>query len=168
MPNTYTFISSNVLGSTTNSVTISSIPDTYTDLVLRISGRLNGNSNSFDITFNGNTSSVYRNTYLNSNGTTTETSNSGSTNISLMGVTPSTSTANTFGNMELYIPNYQVATNKPFSSFGVTENNATLSRIEMNACLFLSTAAITSITMSGGSSSFVAGSSFYLYGIKNS
>jgi hypothetical protein len=168
MANTYTLISSNTLGSSAATVTFSSIPATYTDLVLRISSRFDGNGNSLAITFNGNTSSVYRNVYLSADGSATETSNSGSTKIFLIGVNTSPSTANTFGNMEVYIPNYQVAANKPFSSFGATENNATTAFIEMNAGLFLSTAAITSIGLSGDSYNFVSGSSFYLYGIKNS
>ena len=168
MPSTYTLISSNTLGSSASTITFSSIPSTYTDLVLRISSRFDGNSSSLAISFNGNTSSVYRNTYLSANGTTTETSQSGSTNIFLRGVNTSTSTANTFGNIEVYIPNYQVAANKPFSSFGANENNATLATLEINAGLFLSTTAITSIGLSGDGYNFVSGSSFYLYGIKNS
>jgi len=170
MTSTYTRISSNVLSSSVQTITFSSIPSTYTDLVLRISSRLDSNSNSLEITFNGNTSSVYRNVYLNSNGSTTETSTSGSTAINFTGSNPSPSTASTFSNVEVYIPNYQVATNKPFSTSGVTENNATLAKIEMNAGVFLSTAAITSISLYSGSGSafMVAGSSFYLYGIKNS
>jgi hypothetical protein len=169
MANTCTLISSNTLGSSASTVTFSSIPSTYTDLLLKISSRFDGNSNSFTISFNGNTSSVYRNTYYNSNGSSLETSNSGSTELFLGGVNTSPSTASTFGNIEVYIPNYQVTANKPFSSFGVNENNATAAKIEMNAGLFLSTDAITSIGLYGGGSyNFVSGSSFYLYGIKNS
>ena len=167
MPSTYTLIASNVLTSANSTVTFSSIPATYTDLVLRISGRYDGNSNSLEITFNGNFSSVYKNIYLNSDGSTTETSNSGSTNVVLTGVSPQAN--GTYGSIEVYIPNYQVAANKPFSSFGVNENNATLAKIEMNAGLFLSTAAITSIRLYGGGAyDFMTSSSFYLYGIKSS
>ena len=170
MANTYKLISSNTLSSSTRTVTFSSIPSTYSDLVLRISGRLDGNSNGFDITFNGNTTAgVYRNIYLVSSGSSFEVSNSGNTNINLTGVNSSTTTSNTFGNMEIYIPNYQVAARKPFSSLGATENNATAAKLEINAGLFLSTAAITSITLdSTASYNFVSGSSFYLYGISNS
>ena len=39
--NTYTLISSNVLASSAATVTFSSIPATYTDLVLRVSARNN-------------------------------------------------------------------------------------------------------------------------------
>jgi hypothetical protein len=169
MPTTYTLISSSVLGSTTGSVTFSSIPSTFTDLVLRVGGRFDGNSSSFEITFNGITSSVYRNTYLNTNGSTLESSNSGGGQVYIMGVNTSPSTADTFGSIEVYIPNYLVSANKPFSSFGVTENNATTAFTEMSAVLFTNTAAITSIKIDGGGAYFfVPGSSFYLYGIKNS
>ena len=52
--NTYTLISSNVLGSSAASVTFSSIPATYTDLVLRVSARTDADDTSL-ITFNGTT-----------------------------------------------------------------------------------------------------------------
>ena len=53
---TYTLISSNVLTTAAASVTFSSIPATFTDLVLRMSAQADGASNAFDnitLTFNG-------------------------------------------------------------------------------------------------------------------
>jgi hypothetical protein len=82
----------------------------------------------------------------------------------------SNDTANTFSNSEIYIPSYTISQNKPISGFFVTENNSTAAdaaSINTAAQLWRNTAAITSITFTAGSN-FVSGSSFYLYGIKNS
>ena len=75
-------------------------------------------------------------------------------------------TANTFGSVELTIPNYAGSTDKAITSDSVSENNATTAYQLMGTGLFANTAAITSLYVqpnSGGS--FVAGSSFTLYGI---
>ena len=67
MANTYTLISSNVLGSSAASITFSAIPATYTDLVVRVTSRvdrsINGAHNCF-LTVNGSTSSDYSYTNL--------------------------------------------------------------------------------------------------------
>ena len=73
--------------------------------------------------------------------------------------------SNTFGNMEIYIPSYNVSQNKPFGVFAVTENNATDSRIFSNASLWRSTSAITAVRITAQSSYFVNGSTANLYGI---
>lgn len=59
MPQTYQRIGQVVLGANTNTVTFSSIPQTYTDLVVDISGKSAGNTNFGDIA----------NVYLNNSGT---------------------------------------------------------------------------------------------------
>jgi hypothetical protein len=80
-------------------------------------------------------------------------------------------TANTFSNLELYIPSYTASQNKPASNFTVQENNSTTNNewyVQTAALLWRNTAAITSILIQPESNDFVSGSSFYLYGIKNS
>ena len=76
-------------------------------------------------------------------------------------------TANIFSNAELYIPSYTVSQNKPLSSFQVTENDAT-AVMQVNANLWSSTSTISSVTLTTNAGNFIANSSFYLYGIKNS
>jgi hypothetical protein len=80
-----------------------------------------------------------------------------------------TYTANTFDNCEYYIPNYTSSIKKPLSALGVTENNATAAYISMAAALWQGTAAITSVNIApyAAAGGFLAGSSFYLYGISN-
>ena len=172
MPSTYTLISSNVLASSAASVTFSAIPSTYTDLVLRVSGRTTsaGTVSSGFIQMNSVTS-TYSSTGIRGNGASaTSTRESGDyAGFYLGGVVGGGATSNTFSSHEFYFPNYTVATAKPVSQFSVSETNATTAYIFGRAHLCSSTAAISSLTINlNGGVSFVSGSSFYLYGIKNS
>lgn len=174
MATTYTLISSNVLTGSAASVTFSSIPSTYTDLVLQISAR-SDSTNNFDninIQFNGVTTGIYSMTRLYGTGASalSDRLSNNTDNIYPAGYqSDAGATANTFGSTEIYIPNYTVAQNKSFGSFGASENNATGNRMGPTAMLFRSTAAITTITLTKTlGTNFVTNSSFYLYGIKNS
>lgn len=173
MANTYTLISSNVLASSAASVTFSAIPSTYTDLVLRVSARSDGSA-AGRVVINADAGTNYSRTQLQGDGSATAsvaTSNSTSLVITY-GSNSSTSTANTFNNLELYFPNYNSTSARPISSFNVTENNAASSAgnddIVLTAGLYRGASAITSIKYEHASANFVSGSSFYLYGIKNS
>jgi hypothetical protein len=174
MPSTYTLISSNVLGSSAASVTFSAIPSTYTDLVLRISARSTrvANSNNLDLRINSDSSALYSYTYLYGSGSSAASSRSSAdTSLFISTMNAANSTANTFTSAEIYVPSYTASQNKPLGSFGAFENNsATVNEIDANAHLYRSTTAITSLTLySGlGSFNFESGSSFYLYGVKNS
>jgi hypothetical protein len=171
MANTYTLISSNVLTSTEASVTFSSIPATYTDLVLRLAARSNTNSvdDLFYIRLNGVTTSLYSFTNISGDGSSASSSSgSGSPLAFNYLLNGATSTANTFTNFELYIPSYTVSQSKPIGSFGARENNTSSALLLATASLFRSNSAISEITAFPGFGSFVSGSSFYLYGIKNS
>jgi hypothetical protein len=173
MANTFTLIASNVLGSDTASVTFSAIPATYTDLVLRMSARSSRAVSTQQVTlkFNGDgTTTKYSRTFLRgdapnvTSGRQTSTSSNGTPFI-----TGTSATSNTFNSVELYIPNYAGSTNKPFSGFGAPEDNVTLVQyLEAMAGLYSETAAISSIQLTLPAGDFVSGSSFYLYGIKNS
>jgi hypothetical protein len=160
MANTYEIIDKTILGSTAASVTFTAIPSTYTDLLVKVSSRNTSSSEIFDFGFNGvttNQSSVY----LNGSGSAAT-----SATYTLFGRSVQTgATASTFSNNEIYIPNYAGSTFKSVSIDAVNENNATGAFSSLVAGLWSSTAAITSITFTA---SFDTGSSFYLYGIKNS
>jgi hypothetical protein len=170
---TYSLIASNTLGSSAASVTFSSIPNTYTDLVLKISARSNEAvaDSSFNIKFNSTTTAYSR---IRLRGTGSAVTNSLQSNASSIdssdNVTGSTATTNTFSNVEIYIPSYTASQNKPVSLFNVLEDNATAANMNVSAALWRNTSAISSITMDGipSSGQFVSGSSFFLYGIKNS
>jgi hypothetical protein len=174
MANTYTLIASNTLSTSAASVTFSSIPATYTDLVLKFSARCDAaGSTSADLKLelNADSSSLYSDTSLTGDGT-----NAGSARASNQafigfsnGIAGNSTTANTFSSNEIYIPAYLVSQNKPLSNFNAVEHNATAARLRATAGLYRSTSVITSakLTPEAGSS-FVSGSSFFLYGIKNS
>jgi len=168
MATTYTLISSVTVGSGgTATISFTSIPQTYTDLVLVTSTRTNRASNINDelnITFNSNTSSYSWRRLLGDN---SASSDSGSTRTVFI-TNASTSTASTFGNGSIYIPNYTGSTNKSFSVDSLMENNATAAARQLVAGLWSNSAAITQIDLTSSSSSnFVQYSTAYLYGISN-
>lgn len=167
MPTTYTLIASNTVGSGgAATVTFSSIPSTYTDLVIKSSTRSDGGSGGtgFSYTFNGSSSSYSRIVLFGSG----SAAGSASASTAAFGINngPDT-TASTFASNEIYIPNYAGSANKSISLDGVQENNASTAFAIFSAGLWSNTSAITSIAISG-TGNFVQYSSFYLYGIKNS
>ena len=166
---TYTLISSQVLGSSAASVTFSSIPSTYKDLVIRYSARLDAATTASRLSFNGDSATNYSDTAIYGNGSSaSSTLDSSQTYIRPYASTDSSAmTTNTFASAELYIPNYAASTNKPLSNFGVTEDNSTSTAviIAATAALWRNTSAITSITFTANTGNYVSGSSFYLYGI---
>jgi hypothetical protein len=170
MATTYTLINSNVLSSSQASVTFSSIPATYTDLVLRISAQADSATNSFSnitITFNGTSTTNLGSTRLTGNGATVASNQGTNQGIIMPNVLPKTGvTGSPWCNAEVYIPSYTVAQNKPLSTYGVSEGNQTTAWIAATAGLFSDTTAISSIVLTG-STDFITGSSFYLYGISS-
>jgi hypothetical protein len=170
---TYTLISSNVLTTATASVTFSSIPATFTDLVLRISARTSksATSDSIEITFNGDTASNYSTRIVAGSGSAafSDQYSNNTPSRAWYGASGNTATSNTFGSTEVYIPNYLVSQNKQISIFGLNETNAAAANITAVASLWRDTAAITSILLDPleGGATFNSGSSFYLYGISN-
>lgn len=163
-------ISSQTLSSGVLTVTFSSIPQTYTDLELRVSARKvspAGQSSDFLIRFNSDTTTLYSTTRITANGATAASdrqSNSSAQVLTDM-VSGSASTANTFGTFAMYIPNYTSTGNKPASAFGANENNTTTAYILGHAGLYRGTSGISSISVTTSSQNYEVGSSFYLYGI---
>lgn len=171
MPSSRFLIASNTLGSSAASVTFSGIPATYTDLVLKTSTR---KDTAYIVTgskvfLNSDTATNYSTTTLRSNGTSAESVGGSSSGIELIN-NASNATSNTFSNSELYLPNYNSTVNKPMSYAQAPEHNAAtgFNNNFVHAHLYLNSTAISSITISANSGNFVSGSSFFLYGIKNS
>jgi hypothetical protein len=176
MASTYQLINSSTISTATNSVTFSSIPATYTDLVLRISARATDTGQYFTPTlrFNSDTGTNYSFIFLYSYSSTTGSGSGGSSSETSAKVqwsaTASDATANTFGNAEFYIPAYATDKQKPMSSYGVAATAAGSSFQATTANLWRNTGAINSIQIAAGhgtSYNFAVGSSFYLYGISN-
>ena len=170
MPSTYQLISSNVLSSSAASVTFSAIPSTYTDLVLRASARDSGTGGTIILArVNGLTTGIYSVTRLRGTGSSASSgSTTNATSLYFGFIDDASDTSNTFASWEAYFPNYTVAQNHPVSHTSAQETNATAANLDTNAGLISTTAAISSITLTPNGLGFVSGSSFYLYGIKNS
>ena len=177
MANTYTLIEGKTLGSAVASVTFNSIPQTYTDLLLKVSARDDraGQPNSdlsLRVGYNGaiNTGSIYSVIQLYGSGSTAGSQSSATTYAYIGMANGPTATASTFGNTEIYIPNYTSANNKSISTDGVSENNATTAYAVLNAGLISTSNPITDIQISAdyGTGNYQIYSTFYLYGIKNS
>jgi len=167
MPNTFELIASSTVGAGgAASITFSSIPSTFTDLVVKLSSRSSDSivATGVIMQFNGSSASLtYRN--LEGDGSTAASYNGTTGRI---GVTnAATSTASTFGNLEAYIPNYAGSTNKSSSIDSVQENNATTAYADLHANLWSNTAAITSIALTLQTGNFVQHSTAYIYGVKN-
>lgn len=172
MPATYTLINSNVLTSSTASVTFSSIPSTYTDLVVRMSLRAEDTDPGGDrikVVLNGNSSSIYSMTNIVGfgSGGYGSAALSSQTYLTLRYTNQGGMTTNAFGSAELYIPSYTVSQNKPMNGMSVQETNSASARMSATAGLFSSTSAITSMEFLPYSGNWLTGSSFYLYGISN-
>jgi hypothetical protein len=166
MPNTYTLLETITVGAANaSSVTFNSIPQTgYTDLVVKMSVRDNtGNIGNFlNISLNGSTTG-FTGRYLNGNGAS-PSSGSGFPRL-VVEYSGASSTANTFGNGEMYFPNYTSANFKSYSGDSVSENNATTAYANISAGLWSNTAAITSITFTPNTGQLVQHSTFSLYGV---
>ena len=152
----------NVDASAPTIITFSSIPGTFTDLLLMTSLRrvdgANGYANA-DLQLNGTIASSgktlqgYNATATsNGSGVPVYTNNSGTT-------------ANTFNNASFYIPNYTSTINKSVSADLVMENNEGVIYLDViSAGLFAVTSAVTSISINLGFG-FAQYSSATLYGI---
>jgi len=174
MANTYVLIASNTVGSSSiSSFSFSSIPATYTDLVVKASTRCDGAVIDVlgALRFNNDAGSNYQDIEIYGNGSSAN-STSHSTSFSyVINTTGTSATSNTFGNSEIYIPNYTSSNYKSFSNDSTPETNGSTftSGQALLAGLWKSTSAINSITFfPGGGYNFVQYSTFYLYGIKNS
>ena len=147
------------------SITFSNIPqEGFTDLLLVFSLRVTNDLDNFELRFNNSTANFSLRTLI-GNGISAS-SGSRTDSVIQSTVTGSSTTASTFGNSQIYIPNYRSSAAKSFSVDGVTENNGTSAFQGIIAGLWNNTAAITSIGMfARNSGSFVQHSTASLYGI---
>lgn len=179
MANTFELISSVTVGAGgAASIDFTSIPSTYTDLCVKMSSRSSFSTTVEDyvmLYFNNNTSGyTSRRLYGTGSGTGSDTlsnkaGGSAGSRILAGATSADQSTTNTFGNFEIYIPNYAGSSYKSTSSEGVSENNATSATVLMDAGLWSNTAAINQITFDlyFSGSTFKQYSTAYLYGVKN-
>jgi hypothetical protein len=160
-----TLISSVTVGAGgASSIDFTSIPQTFTDLVIVYSGRSSGNDTEFQIRFNSSTSN-YTVRYLAGSGSSAYSGNLTAYSLTAQ-VSWNAATSNTFGSTIITIPNYAASTNKSWSADSVSENNATTAYQTLYAGVWADTSAITSITLRDiGTDNHVQYSTAYLYGL---
>lgn len=173
MANTFTLLASSTVGSGgTNFIDFTSISSSYTDLLLKLSCRVSetGAVQDVGIRFNSDTGSNYAYRELVGTGASVSSGSGSGTNHNTIG-NPSDSTASTFSNVEIYIPNYAGSSQKASSIDAVVENNTATTAVQMrlHAWKWSGTAAISTIRVydpAGGN--LLEYSSAYLYGIVKS
>lgn len=162
MPATYERISSNTLSSATTTVTFSSIPATYTDLVLAINYQASGGAVYVQYRLNSDGGTNYSRTWLYGNGTSAASSR-GSNETYIYadsGVYAAT------GNWATLITNFNNYSNTSTHKTTLSRYGEASIGTEASVHLWRSTAAISSIAITTSSNNFGIGSTFTLYGIK--
>ena len=168
MANTFVQIGSTVTVGSGGAATIdfTSIPATFTDLMLVFSLRQSAANNNIRLSINGTTSN-YSEIVLYGTGSATASTTASTTYFNLIYSNGSGETANTFGNGQVYIPNYAGSNNKSMSADAVYENNAAAAIAGLTALLWSNAAAITSLSLVPVSGTWVQYSTATLYGIKS-
>ena len=153
-------------------ITFSSIPSTYDDLWLVMSGRWNTAATyvtTARLEINGSSAGDYSQTWLRGNATTATSSRHSSQTSVRVGQDPAaTATASTFGSTTIYIPNYKnTSYNKQALIEFASENNSTTDYwLGLTAALWRGTAAVTSLKIfESTAASLVQYSTATLYGI---
>lgn len=155
MPSTYTPIATTTLGSNAGSVTFSSVPSTYTDIVAVCNIKLSGGSTIYT-QLNADNGNNYSSTGLNGEAGVASSSRNSNINSPLFGYSGDTTN---FNNCIIHYMNYSnTTTNKTMIGRGNASDYVTA-----RVALWRNTAAINEIKILG---SFATGSSFTLYGIK--
>lgn len=173
MPNTYTLIATLSGGAST--IDFTSIPSTYTDLILMHSLRFSSATGiqNVNIRFNNDSGANYTQRMILANdGSVGGYSQTTATYFNwnyAPGGTGGT-TANTYNSTSLYIPNYaNTSTTKPILIDDVSEvNSSTNYGLGYTSGFWNSTSAINRITITAPSDTWTSASTAYLYGIKNS
>ena len=166
MANTFIKIASVTVGSGgAATIDFTAIPATYTDLKIVLSGRTNNTSPNILFSINGSTS-TFSSLAIYGDGAAAASTNGVPRIVSYASL--STDTANTFGNTEVYIPNYTSSTNKIYGADSGSENNATTAYFGIFSGYWATTSAITSLTFTPSTGNFVQNSTAVLYGISKS
>jgi hypothetical protein len=162
-------IATTTLSTATSSVTFSNIPQSYEHLQLRIFGQTSGTAYG-RLAFNSDTTNAnYRGHYLAGDGATVV---AGAWGQAYPGVLVngnggwSNSSSSAFSNTIIDILDYaNTNKNKTTRTLAGYDNNGS-GNVEFQSGLWLSTAAVTSVSLSLNANNFTQYSSFALYGIK--
>jgi hypothetical protein len=166
---TYTPLATVTLGTAASSVTFSSIPATYRDLIIVVNGRSTHSANNLDTVggrFNGDAGSNYSFVGMNAGDAGSPLSNSGTTtNFQGGRLATSNGGRTAFGVCVIQIFDYSATDkHKTVLSRGASQTEAVA--VDANASRWANTAAVTSVLVrTAQGANYVAGSTFSLYGV---
>ena len=164
MASTYTPIATTTLGSAQSTVTFSSIPSTYTDLVIISQPKSTAAEGIVYIQFNSIGGTSYSYSYLYGNGTSA--SSGRGTNAGLGVLSANAYATSTAGNT-VFVTNIQnYANTTTYKTYISRGNRIDNQGVEALVGLCRDTSAISSVSFAIGGTTFAAGSTFTLYGIK--
>ena len=162
MPSAYVGLINTTLATATQTVDIANIDQSYRDLVLIINGWVTTRTGQY-VLFNGDTTTTnYRFWSVRSSGTGMYTGRGNDPQCSDVFENSSTNISST----RLNIADYS-QTDK-YKSILVRNDNGTPNGVEIRAQSWKSTAAITAMTIKASGSTWGAGTTFALYGVKGS
>lgn len=159
---TYDKIATNTLGSAAASVTFSSIPATYTDLVVIVSAKTTSSAQNLLMRINSDTGTNYSTTLMTANGSATgfaRTTNATQGALDNYGYVDTANHNITIINLMNYS---NTSAYKTWLSRANNSANGTTALVG----LWRSTSAIDAVQIYISSNTFVAGSTFNLYGIQ--
>lgn len=154
----YIALATTTLGSTSSSVTFSSIPATYKDLILVVAGTINQSNNYVSLQFNSDTASNYSNVFMTGYGSNTTESIAG-TNDSVLRVLMGTSQSVSTWQLLDYS-----ATDKHKTVLSRSGANSS-TNVNAAAARWANTNAINTIRVFPQGASFNSGTTLSLYGV---
>ena len=154
-----TLISEQVLASAAASVTFSSIPQTYTDLVLEVTYLNTTAASHLWFTLNGDSGTNYSRTRIYGDGTTAVSDRT--SNVSYIDGIYADTTNRAVASVAI-----QSYANTATYKTALFRQSNSASAAATFVGLWRSTAAVTSVTFTAGSSQIAAGSTFRLYGVR--
>ena len=167
----WTHIAHSALSLPAATVTWTGISGSYDHLCIKASARhdYSGYYYWVQMQFNNDTGSNYTYTRLEASTATAASARNTGTTSWWSQITADSATADTFGNVEIWIPNYANTANfKQVLSTACAENASTTDsqwRLTQYATLWSDTSAITEIDFIANSGNFMAYSTFDLYGV---
>jgi hypothetical protein len=165
----YESIATVVANGSSSSITFSSIPQTYQHLQIRGIAKSPNGGPALVIQYNGDSSVNYKSHYLEGNGASAYSGVGGTNTYGYVGYpTPGSANSNMRSTTIIDILDYtNTNKNKTTKSLtGYDTNNTVDGYVDLFSNLWMSTAAITSITLTIQNELFVVNSQFALYGIK--
>lgn len=166
MPATYDSLATVSLSSPNDSITISSIPQGYTDLRIVFNGRMNTTASVFSFRMNGDSATNYSNTFLTGNGTAA--SSNRTTNATFLGPSSSATLSTTIPSLiTIDLFNYSnTSVHKVALTTGSYDRNGSgITSVAVG--YYRSNSAITSIEIGNtGFNNYATGATFVtIYGI---